>query len=182
MKNKIQIKDKEFVTYILHDEILKNIKRVAIQINADYKGKSPIFLAILNGSFFFASDLLKEINLNCEISFVKLASYIGTTTTGQVKELIGINTPLNGRDIIILEDIVDSGKTMKSLLYQIEQHFPSSVKLATLLFKKEALIEDVNPDYVGFTVTNEFLVGYGLDYDQFGRNLKDIYILDEDRK
>lgn len=174
---KITIKDKEFRIYIPHEKILQRVKEIAQQINEEYKGKQPIFLAILNGSFFFASDLLKEINLNCEISFVKLASYLGTKSTGQVKEIIGLTSSINGRDIIIVEDIVDTGKTMKSLLNQLKQFYPDSVKVATLLLKTDALIENVSPDYTGFEISDDFVVGYGLDYDQFGRNFKDIYIL-----
>ncbi len=177
MNSEVVIRDKVFELYISHEEILKQVKRVATQITKDYQGKTPLFLAILNGSFFFASDLLKNIDLLCEISFVKLASYVNFDSTGHVKELIGLTSPVSGKDIIILEDIVDTGKTMKSLLQQIRQHYPESIRVATLLFKKEALIEDIKPDYVAVEVPNKFLIGYGLDYNQYGRNLKDIYTL-----
>ena len=177
MSREVVIKDKEFELFISHDKILLEIKKLSEKINEDYQGKTTLFLAILNGSFFFASDLLKEINLQCEVSFVKLASYVGTQSTGPVKELIGLNSPISGKDIIIVEDIVDTGKTIKSLITQLQQHFPESIRVATLLFKKDALTEDVSPDYFVFEVPVKFLIGYGLDYNQYGRNFKDIYTL-----
>ncbi len=177
MTDEIRIKDKVFVKYISYEKILEGIGKIAKEINRDYQGKKPLFLCILNGSFFFAADLLKEIHLTCEVSFVKLASYVGTKTSGLVKEIIGLQQPITGKDIIILEDIIDTGKTMKSLITQLNSHYPESIRVATLLFKKDALQENVYPDYCVFEVPVKFLIGYGLDYDQYGRNLRDIYIL-----
>jgi len=143
MQKIIKIKEKEFRVYIQHDQIIERIKEISAKINEDFQNKTPIFLCILNGSFFFAADLLKNIELNCEVSFVKLASYIGTRSAGKISELIGLNFPIHGRDIIIIEDIVDSGKTMTSLLSQLSEHHPSGISIATLLIKREALIEKI---------------------------------------
>jgi len=177
MTDRITIQDKEFSAYIHAEEIQTRVKEIAAELNESHAGKTPIFLAILNGSFIFVSDLLKNITLGCEISFVKLASYIGTSSTGEITTLIGLSESLKGKDIIIVEDIIDTGRTMKNLLEILHDHSPGSITIVTLLFKKEALIENITPDHVGFEVPDKFLVGYGLDYNGMGRNLDKIYVL-----
>ncbi len=172
----IQVLDKTFELSILHEEIRGAVRKVAIQINKDLEGKTPIFLCILNGSFMFASDLLKYIELPCEVSFVKMASYNGTTTSGNVKELIGFNEDLTGRTVIIVEDIVDSGNTMEKIVGLLKEKGVDEIKIATLLYKPEAYKKDIPLDYVGLEIPNDFIVGYGLDYDGHGRNLRDIYV------
>lgn len=175
----IELHKRRFKPYIGHEEIVKQVGRIAGEIERDYSGKCPLFVAILNGSFMFASDLFKQLNMEAEISFIKLASYKGTRSTGQVITSIGLDESLKGRDIIVVEDIVDTGKTLHSFLPQLLSQGPSSVKIASLLQKPEALEHDVRVDYLGFEVPNKFLLGYGLDFDGLGRNLKDIYQLDE---
>jgi len=173
----VQIKDKSFRKYILFDAIHEKVLKVAGRINEDYKKKNPVFVVVLNGAFMFASDLLKKVNVDCEIAFVKVASYEGTKSTGSVKSLIGLNHNINNREVVIIEDIVDTGETIVALLDQLNRQSPSQIKIATLLFKPKAYTKDVPIDYVAMEVSNEFLVGYGLDYDGFGRNLEDIYIV-----
>ncbi|MBC8344455.1 MAG: hypoxanthine phosphoribosyltransferase [Bacteroidetes bacterium] len=180
MSENITVFDKDFELFIEQDKILIRVSELASQINRDYAGKEVLFLSILNGSFFFTSDLLKEIHLHCELSFVKLASYQGLNSSGKVKVLIGLMKSLKDKNVIILEDIVDSGRTMKEMLNSLAEHDPASIKIATLLFKKEALIEKIDPDYVGFEVPDKFLVGYGLDYNEQGRNHPSLYVLKED--
>lgn len=175
MKKVIAIKDKQFELFIEQEVIELAIKRIAQQINADLKDKNPIFLAVLNGSFMFAGELMKEVNIPSEITFVRLASYRGTTTTENVQEVLGLNEGIEGRDVVIVEDIVDSGNTMTSLLKELGNHKPASIKIATLLFKPAALVKKLDLDYVALEIPNDFIVGYGLDYDGYGRNLKDIY-------
>lgn len=175
MKNVITIKDKQFELFIEQEVIELAIKRIAQQINADLKDKNPIFLAVLNGSFMFAGELMKEVNIPSEITFVRLASYRGTTTTENVQEVLGLNEGIEGRNVVIVEDIVDSGNTMTSLLKELGNHKPASIKIATLLFKPAALVKKLDLDYVALEIPNDFIVGYGLDYDGYGRNLKDIY-------
>ena len=140
-------------------------------------GKNPLLLAVLNGSFVFAADLMREITIESEISFVKLASYQGTTSTGTVKEVIGINENLSGRTVIIVEDIVESGLTMKRMIESLGTRNPASVHICTLLLKPDCLKVDLDIEYAAFSIPNDFIVGYGLDYDQQARNLKDIYVL-----
>lgn len=171
----ITIKDKQFELFIEQEVIELAIKRIAQQINADLKDKNPIFLAVLNGSFMFAGELMKEVNIPSEITFVRLASYRGTTTTENVQEVLGLNEGIEGRNVVIVEDIVDSGHTMTSLLKELGNHKPASIKIATLLFKPAALVKKLDLDYVALEIPNDFIVGYGLDYDGYGRNLKDIY-------
>jgi len=171
----VKIKDKTFKISIPEAEILKHVKEVADRINHDMAGKNPLFLAVLNGSFMFAADLMKMITIPCEISFVKLASYQGVISTGSVKEVIGINEDLSGRTIIIIEDIVDTGLTMKRMIESIGTRNPESVHICTLLLKPEKLQEKLDVEYVAMKIPNDFIVGYGLDYDQQGRNLRDIY-------
>jgi len=175
----VKIKDKTFKISIPEAEILKHVKEVADRINHDMAGKNPLFLAVLNGSFMFAADLMKMITIPCEISFVKLASYQGVISTGSVKEVIGINEDLSGRTIIIIEDIVDTGLTMKRMIESIGTRNPESVHICTLLLKPEKLQEKLDVDYVAMKIPNDFIVGYGLDYDQQGRNLRDIYTVVE---
>jgi hypoxanthine phosphoribosyltransferase len=173
----MKVKDKDFVSYLSEDEIQTKIKALASQINKDYEGSKPLFIAILNGSFMFASDLFKEIDLACEISFMKLSSYSEMNSTGNVRELIGLNENVFNREVIIIEDIVDTGHTMKNVLEQFKDRGVKSVEVVSLLIKPEALVNDVEVKYVGFEIPNKFVVGYGLDYDGFGRNTKAIYQL-----
>lgn len=173
----IRVHDKDFKPYISADKINEQVKRVATDINRDYKGHKPLFIAILNGSFMFAADLFKEITIEAEICFIKLASYKGIKSSGQVITAIGLDVDLVGREIIILEDIVDTGNTLSKFLPQIYHHNPASLKVAALLHKPEAMIHQIKIDYLGFTVPNKFLLGYGLDYDGLGRNIKEIYQL-----
>ncbi len=173
----IQVHDKQFKPYITAAEINEQVSRVANEINKDYEGKKPLFIAILNGSFMFASDLFKEISIEAEICFIKLASYKGIKSSGQVITAIGLDVDLVGREIIVIEDIVDTGKTLSQFLPQIHHHQPSSLKIAALLHKPDAMVYPIQIDYLGFTVPNKFLLGYGLDYDGLGRNIREIYQL-----
>lgn len=171
----IQIKDKKFTPYLTAKEIDTAVSDVAKKINEDFKGQKVLFLAVLNGSFMFTSDLLKKIDLDCEISFVKLASYSGTESTGTVKSLIGLTQSLEGLNVILLEDIIDTGNTLDKLIPTLEAEKPKTLSMCTLLFKPEAFVADFKIDYIGLEIPNKFIVGYGLDYDQLGRNLADIY-------
>lgn len=176
----IQVIDKKFKPYIPAAEIDIRIKEMAAAINKDYEGKKPIFIAILNGSFMFASDLFKAISIEAEICFIKLASYKGTKSTGNVITSIGLDEPLQGRHVVIIEDIVDTGNTLTKFLPQLTNQQPASLKIAALLHKPEALEHPLTIDYLGFSVPNIFLLGFGLDYDGLGRNLAEIYQLVED--
>ncbi len=172
----IKILDKEFELFIPYEKIRAVIERISDEMNQNLKGKNPLFLCILNGSFMFATEVFKRIaSLDAEISFVKLASYQGTQTTGKVKELIGLNEDLTGRTVVVLEDIVDTGITIEMVIEQLKSHNPAEVQVATLLLKPDALQKDVELKYVGLEIPNEFIVGYGLDYDGRGRNLIDIF-------
>lgn len=173
----IQVKDKSFALFISEKEILKEVKRIAAQINKDYAGKEPVFLAVLNGSFIFAADLLKEVSLPCEVSFVKMASYQGVSTTGNIREVIGLNIDLTDRPVIIVEDIVDTGLTMAHMLEVLKKHNPASIDICTLLLKPGKLQVDLDIRYCCMEIPNDFIVGYGLDYDGYGRNTRDIYTL-----
>jgi hypoxanthine phosphoribosyltransferase len=175
----IQVIDKKFKPYLSAAQISERIKAVASQINKDYEGKKPIFIAILNGSFMFASDLFKEITVEAEICFIKLASYKGTKSTGNVITSIGLDEPLKDRHVIIIEDIVDTGNTLNKFLPQLHNQQPASLRIAALLHKPEALEHPLVIDYLGFSVPNIFLLGFGLDYDGLGRNLAEIYQLTE---
>ena len=177
MKKKVL--DKNFVPYLYESEIKSTIKRIAEQINKEYEDKQPLFIAILNGSFMFASDLFKEITIPCEISFIKLASYKGTKSTGSVITAIGLEAEIFNRDIIIIEDIIDTGKTLSEFLPQLQNQQAKSIKICALLHKEEATRYPINIDFLGFTIPNRFVVGYGLDYNGYGRNLKEIYQLSE---
>jgi hypoxanthine phosphoribosyltransferase len=175
--SKIKVHDKEFVPYLTSKEIDEQVARVAAEINRDYKDKRPLFIAILNGAFIFAADLFKQINIEAEIAFIKLASYKGVKSTGKVITAIGLDADIYGRDVIIIEDIVDTGKTLFQFLPQLEHQHPASLKIASLLHKPEAMVHPIKIDYLGFTIPNKFVLGYGLDYDGLGRNIKEIYQL-----
>lgn len=175
----IKIHDKVFRTSYSEAEILQHVKAVADRLNKDMEGKNPLFLAVLNGSFIFAADLMRMITIPCEISFVKLASYQGTLTTGKVKEVIGINEDITGRTVVIIEDIVESGLTMKRMIDTLGTRNPESVHICTLLLKPEKLEVNLNVEYAAMEIPNDFIVGYGLDYNQQGRNLREIYTLVE---
>jgi hypoxanthine phosphoribosyltransferase len=175
----VKIKDKTFETSIPEQEIKERVKKLALQMSKDFEGKNPLFLAVLNGSFIFAADLMREMTIPCEISFVKLASYQGTTSTGKVKEVIGINEDLTGRAVVIVEDIVESGHTMKRMIETLGTRNPASVDICTLFVKPEKLAVDLDIKYAAFSIPNAFIVGYGLDYDQQGRCLKDVCALVE---
>lgn len=171
----IQIKDKQFKTFIPEADILKEVARVADEINRDLADDNPLFISVLNGSFMFASDLMKYLAIPCEISFVKLASYEGTSSTGKVKELVGLNEDITGRTVVIVEDIVDTGLTMQRLLETLQALRPKEIRIATLLVKPDKLKVDLDIHYVAMRIPNDFIVGYGLDYEGFGRNYRDIY-------
>lgn len=175
----VKVKDKTFRTFIPEAEVLQRVKAVADKLNEDMKDKNPLFLAVLNGSFMFAADLMRMITIPCEISFVKLASYQGTTSSGKIKEVIGINEELKGRTVVIVEDIVDTGFTMKRMLDQLGTRDPESLHICTLLVKPGKLQVPLNIEYAAMEIPNDFIVGYGLDYDQQGRNLRDIYTIVE---
>ncbi len=174
----VNIHGHTFKIKISATEIQKAVSDVARQMNADLKDKKPLFLSVLNGSFIFAADLMKKVAVECEISFVKLASYQGTASTGKMKQLIGINEDLKGRTVVIIEDVVDSGETIENVLHQLKDLGAAEIKIATLLFKPDAYTKDVHIDYAAMVVPNDFLVGYGLDYNGLGRNLADIYVMD----
>ncbi len=174
--DKVRIHDKEFELFIPYEKIRANIERVADQMNENLKGKNPLFLCVLNGSFMFATEIFKRISsLESEISFVKFSSYEGTETTGNVKQLIGLNENIEGRTIVVLEDIVDTGITIEKVIEQLKALHPAEIQIATLLLKPDALQKNVELNYVGLEIPNEFIVGFGLDYDNRGRNLIDIY-------
>lgn len=176
----IHLNDKTFEVFIHEVEILKEISSLADTINTEYQGKEIVFIAILNGAFMFASDLIKSISNTCEISFVKVSSYSGTSSKGRVDELIGLNTDLENKHVIILEDIVDTGITIDKIITLMKAESPASIKVCTLLYKPSAFLGKKEPDYIGFSIPNKFVVGYGLDYNEKGRNLREIYQLKED--
>ena len=173
----IQVLDKEFVPSITAEEILTQVRRVASEINRDYDGESPLFLVVLNGAFIFAADLMREISLPAEVSFVKLASYQGTASSGTVREIIGLNTDITGRPLIIVEDIVESGITMAHMIDTLKRQNPKSIDICTLLLKPQKLEVKLDIRYVAMEIPNDFILGYGLDYNGQGRGLKDIYTL-----
>ena len=175
----VTILDKTFEISIPEAEILKRVKFVAARISEDFAGKNPLLLAVLNGAFVFAADLVREITIPCELSFVKLASYQGTTSTGTIKEVIGINEDLSGRHVIIVEDIVDTGLTMKRMIESLGTRQPATISICTLLVKPEKLQVPLDIKYCALEIPNDFIVGYGLDYDQQGRGLRDIYSIVE---
>lgn len=171
----IQVKDREFEVFLKEEDIQKEVKRVADEISRDYVDKEPLFLCVLNGSFMFAADLLKNVTVPCNVSFVKVASYQGTDTTGKVKELMGLQESVEGRHVIIVEDIVDTGYTMRDVLDSLKEKNAASVQVCALLCKPDKLKVDINLKYLAMNIPNGFIVGYGLDYDGFGRNSRDIY-------
>jgi hypoxanthine phosphoribosyltransferase len=173
----IQLHDLKFKPYLTEEVIKLRVQEIGKKISKDFGGKNPLFVAILNGSFMFAADLLKSVDLACEISFIKASSYSGTESTKELHISLGPNDEFNGRDIIIIEDIVDSGHSLSKLLPLVKHKNPSSVTIASLLYKPAAFQADFKIDYIGFEIPNDFIVGYGLDYNGLGRNLKDIYVL-----
>lgn len=173
----IKLHDKTFDIFITNDQLQETMDKLAEEISADLNYKNPLFLVVLNGAFMFAADLLKRFDFNCEISFVKLSSYVGTQSTSVVREIIGLDEVLRGRTVVILEDIIDTGITMWNTIPKLRQLEAKDVKLATLLFKPKAFQKDYKIDYIGMEIPNDFIVGYGLDYDGLGRNYPDIYKL-----
>jgi hypoxanthine phosphoribosyltransferase len=178
--SRVRIKDKTFETSISEAEIKARVKDLAVRLNKDMADKNPLFLTVLNGSFIFAADLMREITIPCEISFVKLASYEGILSTGKVHEVIGLNEDISGRTVIIVEDVVDTGRTMHQMLDSLKVRRPAAIHICTLFVKPDKLEEPLDIDYAAFSIPNDFIVGYGLDYDQQGRNLKEVYSLVED--
>lgn len=175
MEKVVTIQDKQFELFIEQSVIEQEIKRVAEAINSELNGKNPLFIGVLNGAFMFAGELMKEVNIPSEITFVKLASYQGTESSGKIQTILGLNEDIKGRSVVIIEDIVDSGNTISSLVAELSTHKPEEIKIATLLFKPTALKQNIKPDYVALEIPSDFIVGYGLDYNGYGRNLKDIY-------
>ena len=173
----ITLKDKQFKPYITSEKIMEAVKSIAGKINSELKNEQPIFLVVLNGSFMFASDLMKQINFNCEISFIKVASYHGTSSSGTVTEIIGLTEDVTNRTVVILEDIVDTGTTLEKLVGVLSKKKIKQLKVATVFFKPTEYKKQTKVDYIGMEIPHDFIVGYGLDYDGFGRNLKDVYIL-----
>ena len=171
----IKVKDKIFKVSITSKEIQVAIKKIAKKIDDDLNGKNPLFLVVLNGAFVFAADLLRNVKMDCEVSFVKLSSYVGTQSTNTVRELIGLDKALTGRTVVVVEDIIDTGVTMAHTLPKLKDLGAKDVKIATLLFKPEAFKKSYKIDYIGIEIPNDFIVGYGLDYDGFGRNYAEIY-------
>ena len=173
----IKVHDKSFEPFLSSDLIVKQVSAIAERLNIDYEGKKPLFIAILNGAFMFASDLFKKIHIDAEICFIKLASYKGTKSSGQVITAIGLDIDVFNRHVVIIEDIVDTGKTLSAFLPQLDHQQPASLKIAALLHKPDAIIFPLQIDYLGFSIPNKFVVGYGLDYDGLGRNIGEIYKL-----
>ncbi|CAN5166520.1 hypoxanthine phosphoribosyltransferase [soil metagenome] len=171
----VRVKDKRFRVFIPYEDIQERIRIMAAAMTREYEGKQPMFLAVLTGSFMFAADLMKHINIDCEIAFTRLSSYSGTASTGKVDMVMDFKENIEGRHIVILEDIVDSGTTLSRFLPMLQERNPASIAIATLLIKPEALKHPLDVPYVGFRISNEFILGYGLDYDGSGRNFKDIY-------
>lgn len=176
----VTLHDKTFATYLSAETIEEKVALLAAKLNGEYQGKRPLFISILNGSFMFASDLFKHLTIEAEISFIKLASYRGTKSTGRIITAIGLEDDLFGRDVIILEDIVDTGRTLHEFLPKLHHQQPASLKIVALLHKSIATTFPITIDHVGFDIPDKFVVGYGLDYDGLGRNLKEIYQLSEE--
>ena len=176
----LKLYDKTFEIFIRNEEIVPEIKSLAKELNEEYAGKDVVFVAVLNGAFMFAADLMKEVSLPSEITFVKVRSYAGMNSSGRVDEVIGIMSPLKDKHVVIIEDIVDTGITMEKLFTLINAEKPASVKIATLLYKPEAFKGKHTPNFIGFSIPDKFVVGYGLDYNELGRNTKHIYQLKGD--
>ncbi|MBR5334359.1 MAG: hypoxanthine phosphoribosyltransferase [Alistipes sp.] len=177
--NRIKLQDKWFKVMIPAEEIDAAVDRVAKQLDERYKGRTPIFLGVLSGSFLFLSDLVRKISFDSQLAFVKISSYSGTESTGNVQQQLGIDFDIEGRDIIIVEDIVETGHSMNYLLEYLKAKNPASITICTLFFKPDKFLYEYKIDYTALSIGNEFIVGYGLDYNQLGRNLKDIYVVDE---
>lgn len=175
----LTIHDKTFVPFIAAHDIQQRIAELATQINRDYHDKQPLMVVVLNGAVLFAADLFKQLTMPCEITFLRVSSYQKTASTGQIRQLLGLSEPITDRDVIVVEDIVDTGLTLGDVCDQLRESRPASLTVATLLFKPEALKRQLHLDYVGFEIENRFVVGYGLDYDGLGRNTKDIFVLAE---
>lgn len=171
----ITLHDKQFSIFIEEKKILSAIETIAKKINDSYKDNNPLLIPVLNGAFMFAADLAKFLTINCEFSFIKASSYSGTSSNGTLQEKIGLSENINGRHVIIIEDIIDTGNTLARLVPELELQLPASLKLCALLHKPEAMKADLKVDYIGIEIPNDFIVGYGLDYDGLGRNLRDIY-------
>lgn len=181
MESRIIVEGLPFRPYITRDEIKKQVVELARQLKNDLEGSTPIFLCVLNGAFVFAADLIRAIGLNdCKINFVKYSSYEGTHTTGTVKKILGLNEDVEGKDIVIIEDIVDTGLTAEKMVNDLKEKNPRSVRFVTLLHKPDNARNNFKPDYVAFTIPPKFIIGYGLDLDGKARNLEDIYIAEED--
>lgn len=172
----VEVLDLRFKEYISEEKIQERVKAIALELNLKYEGKDPLFLGILNGSFMFIADIFRHVNIPCEVSFLKINSYHNTSSTEKIKELIGLNQSLEGRHVVILEDIVDTGRTLDYILKTLAERNPASVEVATLLFKPSAVVIPVKIDYVGFEIENQFVLGYGLDYNGYGRNHNSILI------
>lgn len=179
MADKITLNDKVFRVMISAEQIDAAVDRVAASLNERYAGRTPIFLGVLSGSFLFLSDLVRKTTFNSQLSFVKISSYEGTESTGKVKQQLGVDFDIEGRDIIIVEDIIETGHSMNYLLDHLRRRNPASIAICTLFFKPDKFLYEYKVDYVALSIGNEFIVGYGLDYNQLGRNLKDIYVIDE---
>lgn len=177
MMQEVKVLDRQFSVYLTDEEIQSRISALAEKINEDLKGRDVLFFGILNGSFLFAADLFRQITLEAQISFIKLASYDGTRSSGKIKELIGWNEDISGKTVVVIEDIVDTGSTLERIIGELTLRKATEVKICTLLFKPEAYLKDIPIDYIGFEIPNNFVVGYGLDYDGYGRNLNSIYKL-----
>jgi hypoxanthine phosphoribosyltransferase len=175
----LRVHDKQFDPFLSQEEIQTRVSFIAEQLNKDYADKKPLFIAILNGSFIFASDLFKKLHIDAEICFIKLASYKGSRSTGHVVTAIGLDHDIHGRDVVIVEDIVDTGKTLTEFLPQLHHQQPASLRIVALLHKPEAAVYPIPIDYLGFTIPDKFVVGYGLDYNGLGRNIPEIYKLVE---
>jgi len=179
MSKRILVNGKYFRKYIDEADIQARVVELGKILTQEYEGKNPLFIGVLNGGVFFAADLFKQLEFECEITFVKLTSYKGMASTGKVNEVIGLDNDVRGRHIVVLEDIIDTGKTLYEFMPRLLQQGANSARLVTLLHKPDALKFEVKIDYIGFSVPNKFLIGYGLDFDQKGRNYRDIYQLDE---
>jgi hypoxanthine phosphoribosyltransferase len=177
MQDTIKVKDKEFKLYLSQVEIQQIVKELAKEISEDLKDENPLMLPVLNGSFIFASDLLREMDIDAEVSFIKMSSYSGTQSTGNAKQLIGLNEDISGRTIVLIEDIIDTGISMEILLNQLRQYNPKMILICTLLFKPGKFQKDYSIHYIGKQIEDEFIVGYGLDYDGLGRKYSEIYQL-----
>lgn len=181
MDTKVKVNGLSFVPYLKREDIDRQVKRVAVELRRDLEGKEPLFLCVLNGAFIFAADLIREVGLNdCKVNFIRYASYSGTSSTGKVKEIMGLTEDIEGKDVVIIEDIVDTGLTAEMMIADLKSRKPRSIKFVTLLHKPESSKTGFRPDYAAFEIPPKFIIGYGLDLDGKVRNLPDIYVIDED--